>query len=275
VNLLYGRISSSEFYKKLILYANRSSYTFPLLFLRLIQISINRKERNVSITRGYCPLCNSIATFIRFYDNEWGINCIKCLATPPIMSFIGVLKEVVGNDLRQKRVFEMSSSGPLYRYLLQNSGSLYCSEFFEDVRPGSFKFGAQCQDVQELTFKNNAFDLVTCTEVFEHVPNDLKGFSEILRTLKPGGFIVFMVPLYEKPTVERAVYANGKIIHRLDPEYHFDPLKSEGCLCFRNYGPDIVDRLKTCGFKHTRIIQGNDYTGWGYRRYVVAARKEL
>ena len=272
--LISGRISS-KIYKQLILYVNRSSNPLPLLFLRLIQFIKNRKERKLSIAHRYCPLCDSKTIFIKFSDNEWGINCIKCLATPPIMSFIGVLKDVIGNDLSRKIVFEMSSYGPLHRYLSKNSGNFYCSEFFEDVTLGSFQYGTQCQDVQKLTFNNDTFDLITCTEVFEHVPNDMKGFSEIFRTLKPGGFFVFLVPWYEEFTVERAIYANGKIIHQLEPEYHLDPLCSEGCLCFRNYGPDIVDRLAKGGFKQTQIIRGKNFTGWGYRRYVIVARKEL
>jgi SAM-dependent methyltransferase len=191
------------------------------------------------------------------------------------MSFIGVLKDMVGDDLSHKVLYEMSSYGPLQRFLRKHSGEFHCSEFFEDITPGDTKFKAQCQDVQALTFDDEVFDIVTSTEVFEHVPNDLKGFAEVCRTLKRGGYFVFIVPFYETPTVERAIYADGKITHLLEPEYHDDPLKADGCLCYRNYGPDIVDRLLSGGFEDARIIAGNDFTDWGYMRYVIVARKSM
>ncbi|SRR5258708_40060761 len=43
------------------------------------------------------------------------------------------------------------------------------------------------EDAMNMTFKNNSFDIVVCTHVYEHVPNPKKLFSEIYRVLKPGG----------------------------------------------------------------------------------------
>jgi ubiquinone/menaquinone biosynthesis C-methylase UbiE len=42
-------------------------------------------------------------------------------------------------------------------------------------------------DAMNLSFKNDKFDIVICTQVYEHVPNAKKLFSEIYRVLKPGG----------------------------------------------------------------------------------------
>jgi len=65
---------------------------------------------------------------------------------------------------------------------------LTLSEYLENVPPGECRGNFQCQDVQELTYPDNSFDVCTCTEVFEHVANDVKGFSEIYRVLKEGGY---------------------------------------------------------------------------------------
>lgn len=43
------------------------------------------------------------------------------------------------------------------------------------------------EDAMKLTFKNNSFDVVICTHVYEHVPNAQKLFDEIYRVLKPKG----------------------------------------------------------------------------------------
>lgn len=43
------------------------------------------------------------------------------------------------------------------------------------------------EDALNLSFKNNSFDIVICTHVYEHVPSPQKLFSEIFRVLRPGG----------------------------------------------------------------------------------------
>ncbi len=47
------------------------------------------------------------------------------------------------------------------------------------------------EDAMKLTFKNNSFDVVICTHVYEHVPNVQKLFNEIYRVLKPSGVCYF------------------------------------------------------------------------------------
>lgn len=145
----------------------------------------------------------------------------------------------------------------------------------ENVPPGECRGHFQCQDVQKLTYPDNSFDVCTCTEVFEHVANDVKGFSEIYRVLTEGGVFVFTVPLRNNTkTVERAVLVNGKVEHLLEPEYHGDHLRGDGMvLCFRNYGTDIVDRVASVAFKDVRIINTTDPTGWNFNRPVVVALK--
>ncbi len=46
-----------------------------------------------------------------------------------------------------------------------------------------FKVG----DAMKLSFKENSFDVVICTQVYEHVPDSKVLFKEIYRVLKPGG----------------------------------------------------------------------------------------
>ena len=129
--------------------------------------------------------------------------------------------------------------------------------------------------MQELTYGNYSFDVCTCTEVFEHVPDDLTGFREIYRVLKPEGVFLFTVPLSDcKKTVERARLNGGRLIYLERAEYHDDHIRGVGnVLCFRNYGLDIVERLSLAGFKNTEIILVKAPTRWGYNRRVVVARK--
>ena len=46
-------------------------------------------------------------------------------------------------------------------------------------------------DSMELPFLTGEFDLVTCTHIYEHVPDDQRMLDEILRVLRPGGLCYF------------------------------------------------------------------------------------
>jgi SAM-dependent methyltransferase len=55
---------------------------------------------------------------------------------------------------------------------------------------------AQTSEISDLPFKDVTFDLVTAFDVVEHVENDLQVFAELTRVLKPGGRLIFSVPLH-------------------------------------------------------------------------------
>ncbi len=169
----------------------------------------------------------------------------------------------------------MSSRGPLMEYLKRHVGQLSYSELFDDVERGEYRGDVQCQDVQQLTYADSSFDLCTSTEVFEHVPDDRRGFKEVCRVLRHGGRFVFTVPLTDAAaTVERAVAVNGAIQHLLEPEYHGDVVRGYGkVLCFRNYGLDIVDRLREAGFRQARLVLADDKAWWRLGVKVVVAEK--
>lgn len=51
------------------------------------------------------------------------------------------------------------------------------------------------QDLANISFDDNYFDIITCVSVLEHIqsPNDKKAIGEMLRVLKPGGRLVITV----------------------------------------------------------------------------------
>lgn len=51
-------------------------------------------------------------------------------------------------------------------------------------------------DITRLPFQDNFFDLVICSEVLEHIPQDGAAMKEIIRVLKPGKDLVVSVPRY-------------------------------------------------------------------------------
>lgn len=74
-------------------------------------------------------------------------------------------KKVTGTDIDKKAV------------------SFAKKEFGRKSKNLSFKV----EDAMKLSFKKNTFDVVICTQVYEHVPNSQKLFDEIHRVLKNDG----------------------------------------------------------------------------------------
>ena len=48
-----------------------------------------------------------------------------------------------------------------------------------------------------MPHEDAAFDLVTCLDVVEHMPDDVATFTELFRVTRPGGFLVVTVPAYQ------------------------------------------------------------------------------
>jgi SAM-dependent methyltransferase len=172
-------------------------------------------------------------------------------------------------------VCELSSVGPYARFLARAVPGAHLSEYSADVKLGDTRNGVRCEDVQRLTYANETFDLVTHTEVMEHVPDDMSAFSELHRILKPGGLMLFTVPFSgHLKTIERARKSGDEVIHLAEPVYHADPWKNgAGILAYRDYGLDIIEALEAAGFVDIEIVKpqlgGSAFVG----RDVVVARR--
>ena len=70
-----------------------------------------------------------------------------------------------------------------------------------------------CGAGEYLPFASNSFDLILSHEVLEHVQDDQKAVSEIVRTLRPGGRLVVFVPNRGYPFETHGIFWRGK--------YHF------------------------------------------------------
>ncbi len=59
----------------------------------------------------------------------------------------------------------------------------------ETFRKGNLSF--EPGDAMQIAYPEHSFDVVVCTQIYEHVPDANRMFAEIFRVLKPGGFAIF------------------------------------------------------------------------------------
>lgn len=228
--------------------------------------------RDVALIFGHCPFCGSSA-FLRMRCNAIGVRCIRCLASAVHVSLGLVLRERVSR-LGACDVCELSTRGPLATYLMRHARYAALSEYLPGTAPGTVRNGIRCEDVQRLTYGDASFDVITHTEVLEHVPDDRRAFAELRRVLKVGGIMLFTVPLHGRTrTIERARLIDGGIDYMEPAVYHSDPLRGgAGILAFRDYGSDIVERLLDAGFARAWIQAPSLRQPWGIGRAVIVAQ---
>ncbi|MBT9314586.1 class I SAM-dependent methyltransferase [Leptothoe spongobia] len=93
-------------------------------------------------------------------------------------------------------------------------------------------------DITNIQHPENSFDIIYCSHVFEHVPDDRKAMREFFRVLRPSGWAVLNVPIVADVTYEDPSITDPDERTRLfgQPDH------------VRNYGPDYKNRLEEAGF---------------------------
>ena len=103
-------------------------------------------------------------------------------------------------------------------------------------------------DICNLPFEDNAYDIIFCNHVLEHIPDDTKAMQELYRVLKPGGMAILQVP----QELDRALsFEDDTITDREERAKVFGQYDH-----VRVYGRDYFDKLRSAGFKVDEI----DYT---------------
>ena len=108
--------------------------------------------------------------------------------------------------------------------------------------PGySYPRGTIDLDITAMPFADGSFDLILCSHVLEHVPEDQRAMTELHRVLAPGGMAILMVPI----ALDRATTDEDPSV--TDPQERIRRFGQFDHV--RLYGRDYVDRLKSAGFE--------------------------
>lgn len=92
-----------------------------------------------------------------------------------------------------RRLLHVAPDFGLYLWLKRQNSFDYTASDIDATRYRHIP-GVVTADLTDAPFGDATFDLIVCSHVLEHVPDDRKAMSELLRILKPGGEALLLVP---------------------------------------------------------------------------------
>jgi SAM-dependent methyltransferase len=208
------------------------------------------------------------------------LNCPDCGLCNRIRASVQFLEETLGCQ-PESALYISEQTTQLYDLLRSKYANLVGSEYLGDrVAFGAVEAvsGLRNESITKLSFADESFDFVLSFDVFEHIPEYEKALRECFRVLKPGGKLLFTVPfrLDSQTNLIRATRdEEGNVTHLMEPEYHGDPINTEGCLCFYHFGWQLLDELKQDGFSSAKAhLYWSDTLGYlGQHQVLFCAEK--
>lgn len=156
------------------------------------------------------------------------------------------------------KIYLTEQATPVYTWFKEAGYDVTGSEFLDGVTPSETDArGLRCEDLTRLSFADATFDDLLTFDVFEHVPDFRAALSECARVIKPGGRMVLTAPFsvsLEHTLVRARIGDDGSIEHLLEPEYHGDPVREGGVLCYYYYGWNLLDDMRAAGFADAEVV---------------------
>lgn len=216
---------------------------YPYWFKRAIKKVFHRRGNL------HCPVCGSSVQSFGPYDAIWperdGEICPVCraFARHRWLWLCMQREDVVKPGIT---VLEFAPSPCLTRRMRREGMKVTTTDLYAE--------GVDVTaDICNLPFPDKSFEVVLCSMVLEHIPDDIKAMQEIRRILKPGGKAFITVPIQSGTT-----YENEAVQTPEEREKHFGQNDH-----VRFYGMDIVDRLAKTGFQVaiasvTELVEATD-----------------
>lgn len=165
------------------------------------------------------------------------VSCPRCDSNDRERHLFLFLKNKTDLFSRPVRLLHLAPE-PCLRRAIEAHSSIRCvTADLEDPRV------AVWMDVTRIPHREDTFDVILCNHVLEHVPDDRKAMTELLRVLRPGGWAVLQVPIAPdllRTLEDPSVRSPGERLRLYGQKDHL-----------RLYGSDYTERLAAAGFDVT------------------------
>ncbi len=151
--------------------------------------------------------------------------------------------------IRALRVAEINRIDGLHEQLA-GLPHLSFSEYDPGAIGGLTSTGVRSEDLTNLTYGDESFDVILTSETLEHAPALEPALREIHRVLVPGGRHIFTIPLLPgipETFARSVVLADGSVEDRAPRICH--PGGDWGYPVFTEFGADLPELLKRAGFE--------------------------
>jgi SAM-dependent methyltransferase len=197
----------------------------------------------------YCTCCNSKVRFFLPFGNPVRKNacCPICGSLERQRLMMLSIKQLKFDS--STKILHVAPETCIYNYLSRQRNIKYYPG--DNFQPGyTYKKNTQDIDLLNLPFDSNCFDLVICSHVLEHIPDDQKAINEILRVLKVNGKAFIQVPIdnNREITFEDLTITDPSEREKLFGQYDH----------VRQYGRDFKTKLAETGGDAT-IINSSDF----------------
>lgn len=121
-----------------------------------------------------------------------------CGDTPRYLHQKPIVFDFLG-EVSRLRILDVGCGAGMYTLELVRKGSIVAAldlktDFIRLLKKSEPRLQVVLADAQYLPFKNEAFDKILCSEVLEHLEDDVRGIDEIARCSKQGGSAIISVP---------------------------------------------------------------------------------
>ena len=186
------------------------------------------------------------------YNIREGYSCDNCYSSMRIQGLAVCLASVTGTSNMDEfvdycnnnklKVAEINSCANLHDKLSKIK-NLKFSEYYdqsEQISKNRIFEGINHEDIMNLSYSDESFDLVLHSETLEHISDPAKAINECLRVLKDGGICIFTIPIIWNRVSRSRLNTKGELTKPFS--YHGDS-DSEYPVIFE-FGNDIDDVLK-------------------------------
>lgn len=185
-----------------------------------------------------CPCCGR--RFSRFIARGDSLLCPGCRSLERQRTMWLYLRDELEIERSDARVLHLAPDAPLVGRLRALPALRYQTA---DISPGALV--DRTLDARALPFEDDAFELIICSHVLEHITEDVQVAREFARVLVPGGVALVQVPV--DPALEET-FEDPAIVTPAAREAAYGQADH-----VRIYAPDVSDRLRAGGLDVRRV----------------------